>query len=84
MILIYDNSNPIMASLLSAAWVVMESNYSRARFPCLGSLFLPVPQRSVHSCSREFGGPGARGAGEGEEGLSGLRSGGQLHHWDEW
>lgn len=40
MILIYDNSNPIIGSLLSAACTVAEFNYGQARFPLLarGSL----------------------------------------------
>ena len=44
MILIYDNSNPIMGSFLSAASMVAEFNYSQARFPQLGGPFLPVPE----------------------------------------
>lgn len=42
MILIYDNSNPITGSLLSAACAVTEFNYGRARFPPLGGPFLSV------------------------------------------
>lgn len=47
MILIYDNSNPIMGSLLSAAHAVAEFNYGQARFPLLGRPFLLVLE--VHS-----------------------------------
>ena len=47
MILIYDNSNPIMCSFVSAASMVAEFNYSQVRFPQLGGPFLPVPE--VHS-----------------------------------
>ena len=55
MILIYDNSNPIMGSFLSAASMVAEFNYSQVRFPQLGGPFLPVPE--VHpNCLRAFRG----------------------------
>lgn len=55
MILIYDNSNPIMCSFLSAASMVAESNYSQVRFPPLGGPF-SQSLRSTPSCLRAFRG----------------------------
>lgn len=42
MILIYNNSNPITSSLLSAACMVAEFNYSQARFPLLVGTFVSL------------------------------------------
>lgn len=81
-ILIYDNSNPIMDSLLSAACAVMEFNCSQARFPLLGGPFLPGPQvqPELLEGAEWLWDWGVRG---GKEGRPGLRSGRLLQH-DLW
>ena len=63
MILIYDNSNPIMGSLLSAACAVEEFNYS----PAQGGPFL-LFLRSIPSSLKAFN--GSLGVGGTEEGKS--------------
>lgn len=55
MVLIYDNSNPIMGSLLSAARTAAEFNYGQARVPPHRGPCLPAS--TLPSCLREFGGP---------------------------
>ena len=54
MVLIYDNSNPIMGSLLSVARTAAEFNYGQARVPRHRGLRLPAS--TLSSCLREFGG----------------------------
>lgn len=71
MILIYDNSNPIIGSVLSTASSVTEFYYGQARFPLLEEPFPPILE--VHPiCLREFSGPGVGGTVEGKGRLPGL------------
>lgn len=83
MILIYDNSNPIIGSVLSTASSEMEFNYGQARFPLLKEPFLPVLE--VHpSCLREFSGPGVGGMVEGKGRLPGLGVAGHRSPSHSW
>lgn len=67
MILIYDNSNPIIGSLLSAACTVAEFNYGQARFPLLVGTFLSlleVQPQWPEGVWRPWGGRGRGGEGK--------------------